>query len=112
MRLREPLDEFPIVGRKQFLFVRGAGGQFDQVLQRAELLAGARAHQMKLNREAKTRRVIGIGLRLANDAKGGARRIEMDWFGREKPVFEFADELLFQLGFLDLREAVEVGVRG
>ena len=49
MGVGEPLDEFPIVRRKEFLLVRGAGGQFDHVLQRAKFFAGARAQEVKLD---------------------------------------------------------------
>ena len=92
--------------------MRRAGGEFNHVTQCPHLFAGARAHQVELRREAKARRIVSIRLRLADDAQGRARRIQMDRFRWEEPVFEFADEFLFLLGFLDFGETIEVGVSG
>ena len=77
MRFSQPLDELPIVRRKQFLFVRGAGGQFDDVAQRADFFAGARAQQMKLDGEPIARAgcsASGSGWQTTrNEARGVSR---------------------------------------
>ena len=113
VRVRQPLDEFPIVRRKKLLLMRGARGQFDHVLQRPKLLTSARTHQVKLHSEPETRGgIFSIRLRLANDAQRGARRIEVHRFRREQPMFQFANQLLFLLGFFHLRESVQIGMGG
>ena len=112
MRVGEPLDEFPIVRRKQFLLVRGADDEVNHLAQRARFLAGARTRQMKLHGEAVTRRFVLVRLRLANDAQRGARRIQMQrQRGGNSQCSNSLHELLFLLGFLDLGKTFEVGVR-
>jgi hypothetical protein len=107
----EPLDEFPVGGLEQFLFVGGAGGEFYDFQERLEFFAGAGAEQVKLDAEAMPRGLVVIGLDAADDAEGGARRIEVAQGGREKPMLELLHELPFLLGFLDLGKMVEIGVR-
>ena len=76
VRVGDPLDEFPVGGRKQFLLMRRADDQVNHVVQRARLLARARARQKKLHGETMSRRLFVVRLHLANDAQRGARRVE------------------------------------
>jgi len=85
MGVSQPLDEFPVVRRKQFLLVRGADDEVDQFAQRADLLARARAREQKLDGEAMARGIFGIGLGFAQDTERGARRVEQ-WHGRRRQV--------------------------
>ena len=108
----EPGDEVPVGGQKEFLFVRGADGEFDEFLEGLEFIAVAGAVEVELDGEAAACGVGLIGLRGAEDAQHGARGVEVDWLGREEPVFHFLDELPLEFGLLDFGEASEVGVRG
>ena len=110
MRIGNPLDEFPVVRRKQFLLVRGANDEINHLAQRARLLARARARQKKLHREPVMRRFVLARLHAADNAERGARRIEQRQRGRSEPVFQFLHELHFLLGFLGLGKTVEARV--
>src|ERR1035441_3327273 len=110
MRLRQPLNEFPIAGWKELLLMRRPRRQLDDVCQRAHLLARARAKQVKLNGQAVSRWLLLIELRPANRAQEGAGGIEVRGLGREEPRFQLPDELLLLRRTLDLGEAVQVGV--
>ena len=111
VRVGKPLDEFPVGGRKQFLLVRGADDEVNQIPQRARLFAGARTQQQKLHGQTVARRLLLVRLHPADDAERGARRVEQRQRGRRQPVFEFLDEALFLLGLLGPGETVEAGVR-
>ena len=111
VRVGKPLDELPVGGRKQFLLVRGADDEVNQLPQRARLFAGARAQQKKLHGQAVTRRLLVVRLHAADDAQRGARGVEQRQGGRREPVFEFLDEVLFLLGFLGLGKTVGAGMR-
>src|ERR1035441_4336576 len=110
MSLRQPLNEFPIARRKQFLFVRRPRRQLDALSERPDLLARARAQQVELNGQAVARRLLLVRLGPANRAQESARCIEVRWFGREEPRLQLPDKLLLPRGVLPLRKAVEVGV--
>ena len=110
VRFRQPLNEFPIAGRKEFLFVRRARRQLDDLSQLLHLLARARAQQVQLDSHAVARRLFLIGLWPANRPQERARRIEVRGFGREEPRLQLADKLLLLRGVLHLGEPVEVGV--
>ena len=110
VRVGEPLDEFPVGGRKQFLLVRGANDEVNQLPQRARLFAGARAQQKKLHGQTVTRRLFVVRLHAANDAQRGARRVEQRQGGRRQPVFEFLDEILLLLGLLGPGKTVGAGM--
>src|SRR5580765_7915679 len=60
MRFREPLNEFPVGRWKELLFVRGTRGEFKNLRQRADLFAGARTNQVKLDGETEARWLVGI----------------------------------------------------
>src|SRR5271168_5393397 len=72
MGFRKPLDEFPIARLKQFLLVRRARRQFNDLRELSDLLAGARAKEMELNAEPVPRGLGFVGLRGAKDAQRGA----------------------------------------
>ena len=110
MCLRQPLDELPIAGRKQLLLVRRPRRQLDDLTQCPRLLARARALQVELNGQAVARRLLLVGLRLANRPQESARRIEVRRLGREEPRLQLPDKLLLLCCLLHLGEAVEVGV--
>ena len=107
----EPFDEFPVVGREKFVFVRGACGEVDDLGGRFEFFAGARAEEVKLNFEGVEGGLIFQRDDVAGDAHAGARGVEMRLGAREQPFFKLLDEFLFLLGLLDFREAFEVRVR-
>src|ERR1035441_7631002 len=110
MRLRQPLNEFPIVRRKLLLLMRRPCRQLDDLPQRPHLLARAGAQQMELNRQTVTRRLLRIRLGPANRPQESAWRIEVRWFWREEPRLQLSDKLLLLRGLLPLGKAVEVGI--
>ena len=111
VRVVNPLDELPVPGREQFLFVGGADHEVHEVVQRARLFARARAEQQKLHGEAETRRLLLIRLRLADHAQRGARRVQVQRRGRRQPVFQFPHQPQFLLGLLGAGKTVRAGVR-
>ena len=111
VRVGNPLDEFPVGGRKQFLLVRGADDEVNHVVQRARFFAGARARQEKLHREPVARRLLLVRLQAADDAERGARRVEQRQRGRREPVFQLLDQLAFLLGLLGPGKTVEARMR-
>ena len=110
VRLRQPLDELPIAGREQLLFVPRASRQLDDLAQGLDLLTGARAVQVKLHGQTMAPRVFLVGLRLADRPQKGARPIEVRRLGGEEPRLQLPDMLLFPSRLLHLGEPVEVGV--
>src|SRR3954470_4795656 len=110
MSFGQPGNELPIGCGKLLLLMSGAGSEFDHLLQRLELLARARTHELELNAKLMTGGMLGILHGLAEHAQRGAGGIEMRRARGEKPVFELFDHLLFLGGLLDFSKAVEVCV--
>lgn len=106
VRIGNPLDEFPIGGRKQFLFVRGADNQVHHLAERARLFAGARARQQKPHRQPVMQRFVFAGLHATNDPERGARRVQQRHRGRSKPLFQFPHQFRLLLGLLGLGKTV------
>jgi len=79
MRIREPLNKFPICWRELLLLMGSARRQFEDVLQVASFLACARPHQMKLHSEPMARRLLGIGFGETLDSQ--AARGASKWVG-------------------------------
>ena len=90
--------------------MRGAGGQLDDFGEGFVFFAGSGTEQMKLDREAMARGLIGVGLRAANDPQNRPGRIEMRGRGRKKPLLELRHQPLLLLRFLDFREMIQIGV--
>ena len=111
MRVVNPLDEFPILRREQFLLMRGADHEVHKIVQRPGFFTRARAQQEELQGQLIARRLGGVRLRRADHAQGGAGRIEVQRGGRREPMFQFLDELRFLFGFLRAGETVQAGVR-
>src|SRR5207244_3566535 len=108
--LSQPLNKFPICSRELFLLVGRAAGQFNYFLESLRLLASARTQQVEPNGQLMPPRLVGVSLRLADDAQSGARRIQMPQFGREEPGLQMFDELFLLGGLLDLSETIEIGI--
>ena len=108
---RQPLDEFPIAEGKQFLFVRGAGGQVHHFAQRFDLLPRALAEDVKGDRQAMQGGVFRHRPGLAGHAQAGARGIQMGGRAGEKPVFQALHQVLFLFRLLDFGKSGRVGVR-
>ena len=106
----QPLDEFPVGGGKQFLLVRGADDEVNQLAQRAGLFPGARAQQKKLHGETVARRLGFVRLHAADDAERGARGVEQRQRGWRQPVFEFLDEALLLFVLLGPGKTVGAGM--
>jgi len=111
MGFREPLDEFPVRGLEQFLFMRRARRQFDDFRQGLVLFTRARTEQKKLDAQPAPRRMFVVRLRAAKDPQRRARGIQMHGRRGKEPALQLLDELLLLLRLLDLGEVVEIGVR-
>ena len=72
IRFAEPLNEFPIRGRKKLLLMRRAGGQFNDFGQGAYFFPGARTEQIQLHRQSMKGGVIFRRLHLTDHPQRGA----------------------------------------
>src|SRR5438552_3862800 len=57
--LGQPLDKLPILRREQFLFVRGAVCQLDNLQQWPDAYAGARAEEVEMHGQRVENRLFG-----------------------------------------------------
>ena len=108
--LRQPLNEFPICGRKQLLFMGSPGHQVEQLCQGLKLFSRARARQVKLDAKPEPPWLVFLRHCLANHSQSGARRIQMRGRGRGQPVLQVFNELPFLCRLLDLRKTGEIGI--
>ena len=69
--------------------MRGAHRQVHQLPQRACLLAGARAKQVKLHAQAMARRLFFVLNGFAHDPQRGAGHLQMRRRGGKQPVLQF-----------------------
>ena len=112
VRVGDPLDEFPVGRRKQFLLVRGADDEVNHVAQRARLFARARTRQKKLHGEAMTRRFLARPAAARQTTRSVARGVSSSGSaGGESQCSSSCTSFDFLLGLLGLGETVEAGVR-
>ena len=105
------MDQLPILGREEFLFVRRTGHKIENLLQGTVPFAGAGTVQAQVNLE---RVQVGMSFhqkRFADQFEAGTRRIQVHRHRRNEPVFDFFDELLFLFVLLDGGKALKIGVR-